>query len=127
MATNGAPEGKIDFLGISSGGANLQKIVTYGFYFVLAASMILIFVMFEGTDDSPNWERIATMSVIVAAFFGLGLVAISMGLMLYGLEENGENQYVRVAAILTSAYLLEKFLTDYNPTSWIGDILSSIF
>ncbi len=127
MTAGGVPEGKIDFLGISSGGGALQKIVTYGFYFILAASMILIFVMFEGTDDSPNWERIATMSVIVAAFFGLGLVAISMGLMLYGLEENGENQYVRVAAILTSAYLLEKFLTDYNPTSWIGNILSSIF
>jgi len=100
-----------------------KKLVQGGFYLAIAAAGIILIAALEITDDYPNYDRIASISTIVVLLLGFGTLAISMGLMTYGLENRGEFPMVRVAAILAATYLFNEFLNSYNPMNMLVGIL----
>ena len=104
-----------------------KKIVMTGFYIAGAACIILLFGLLEITDDNPNFDRIGFISALVVFVIGVATLAISMGLMTYGLENKSEVPMVRVAAILAATYLFAQFLADYNPLSMASNLLGDLF
>ena len=94
-------------------------------YYVIIAAISLFslgFYSLIGTDmEASNSAKILSLSAIL---FSFGILLFSMYLMVKGVEDKAENEWVRIAMILGGVYILDKFVELYEPVSLFIEIIN---
>ena len=107
---------------ISLGGKNMGIRTVF---YLLFAGVILFgwgFYSLVGTNLDTS---VSSTSLSISAFlFSLGILLFSMALVIKGVEDKKETEWVRVAMILGGIYLFNKFIELYEPVSMFVEILN---
>ena len=106
---------------------NERKLVQIGYYVAVGTIFLLLYSLFEITDDSPNYDRIGTIAALAVFALGFAMLIISMGLVMYGMSSKADAAMVRVACILAGVYLFIEFSDHYNPLNLASTLLNGVF